>query len=303
MKILICDPVDSSVKEHFEAEDSFQIIETFELKELEQQIVDADFLIIRSGTTVTRELMEMGENLIGVVRAGVGLDNVDLTAAEELGVKVKNTPEASTNAVAELVVAHILAAYRDIPRADEQLKQGNWIKKQLSGNEIMGKLVGIVGYGRIGQRTAEILQGFGAETIAYDALLDDADIKSRGASPCSLDELISRSDIISLHVPLTPETKNLISTAELTAMKDSCLLVNCSRGGIIDEAALTKALEESTIAAACLDSYSEEPPGQIPLVESPKTITTPHLGATTEEAQARIASLIIAKIEEMADGV
>ncbi|MFP4687698.1 MAG: hydroxyacid dehydrogenase [bacterium] len=300
MKVVICDPVDDSVNDYFENSDKFTLVEAFELPELENEISDASFLIIRSGTTVTRELMEKGEQLLGVVRAGVGLDNVDLEAAEELGVEIQNTPEASTNAVAELVVAHILAIFRTLPRADAAMKQGEWIKKQVAGCEIMNKTVGLVGYGRIGQRTGELLAGFGAKIIAYDEYVDDNVIKENGAQPVDLESIITDSDIISLHVPLTAETKDLFSTPEFKKMKESAIIVNCSRGGIINEDALNEALSNGDIYGAGLDTYTEEPPGELAVLSNSKLVATPHLGATTSEAQARIARLIIDKIEAMA---
>lgn len=299
MKVVICDPVDDSVNEYFENSGKFDLVEAFEQDELENEIGTASFLIIRSGTTVTRSLMEKGDELIGVVRAGVGLDNVDLEAAEELGVEIQNTPEASTNAVAELVVGHILSIYRTIPRADAAMKEGAWIKKEVDGCEIMDKTVGLVGYGRIGQRTGELLSGFGAEIIAYDEYIEDAVIEENGARPVGLDSIIEDSDIISVHVPLTEETENLFTDKEFKRMKDSAIIVNCSRGGIVNEKALKLALDNGEIYGAGLDTYTEEPPAEIELFSSPRLVATPHLGATTSEAQARIARLIIDKIEAM----
>ncbi len=300
MKIIVCDPVDEKVVKHFQDSLEFEIVEAFENDEIDESLPEAAFLIVRSGTTVTAERLEEAENLIGIVRAGVGLDNIDLEKAEELGVEVQNTPEASTNAVAELVIGHILAAYRDIPRADRHMKEGEWIKGELNGSEIMDKVVGLIGFGRIGQRVGEFVSAFGADVIAYDAFISDNEIEDGGARPVELEEIITGSDIISLHIPFTPETDNIIGAQELEQMKDDALIVNCSRGGLVDEDALAEALKENKIGGACLDTYREEPPGAIDAVCAEKSVSTPHLGATTAEAQARIADLLINKIEAMA---
>ncbi len=299
MKIVICDPVDENVVQHFEEADDFEIIEAFPDEEIDAELPEANFLIVRSGTTVNEARLQTGENLVGIVRAGVGLDNIDLEKAEEYGVQVENTPEASTNAVAELVVGHILAQFRSIPRADKNLKQGEWIKSELDGREIQDKTVGVIGFGRIGQRVGEILSAFGAEMLAFDEYIDDAQIKAGGGRPVELDEMIETADIISFHVPLTPETENMIDRAELSRMKNSAILVNCSRGGIINETALQEALEAGEIGGACLDTYTEEPPEQSALITNQATVTTPHLGASTGEAQERIAQLVIDKVESM----
>ncbi len=300
MMIVVCDPVDEQVVSHFQEKPNFEIVEAFEDNEIDKLLPKASFLIVRSGTTVDDERLEAAENLVGIVRAGVGLDNIDLEKAEQVGVEVQNTPEASTNAVAELVIGHILAAYRDIPRADKHMKEGEWIKGELNGREIMDKVVGLVGFGRIGQRVGEFVRAFGADVIAYDAFINDSEIKNGGAEPVKLNELVSLADIISLHVPFTPETENLIGASELEQMKDDALVVNCSRGGIVDEDALAEALVEDKIDAACLDTYREEPPGAIDAVCAKNSVATPHLGATTGEAQGRIADLVVEKIEAMA---
>lgn len=300
MKIILCDPVDERINQHFEQSSEFSIIEAFERDQLESEIDAASFLVVRSGTTVDQELLDQAPELIGIVRAGVGLDNIDLDYADVKGVQVENTPEASTNAVAELVVGHILSIFRSIPRADGAMKNDEWIKGELEGREIMDKTVGIVGFGRIGQRVGKYLSGFGADIIAFDEYISDSDIKSSGARPVALDEIIEKADIITVHVPVTPETEGMFSDAEFKRMKDSAVIVNCSRGGIVDEDELVAALDAEEIAGAGIDTYVEEPPGDIPLTAHPKTVTTPHLGATTSEAQGRIASLVIEKIESMA---
>ncbi len=300
MKIILCDPVDERINQHFEQSSEFTITEAFERDQLEAEIGEASFLVVRSGTTVDVDLLDGAPELIGIVRAGVGLDNIDLDYAAENDVQVENTPEASTNAVAELVVGHILSLYRSIPRADGAMKEGNWIKGDLEGREIMDKTVGVVGYGRIGQRTAKYLSGFGADIIAFDEYIADEEIEAAGAQPVTFDEIVEKADIITVHVPVTPETEDMFSMDEFKRMKDSAVIVNCSRGGIVSEREVVDALDAGEIAGAGVDTYVEEPPGDIALTAHEDVVATPHLGATTSEAQGRIASLVIEKIEAMA---
>lgn len=299
VKVLLCDPVADVVLDHFRSLDEYTVHEVFERDQLLNDLDDANFLVVRSGTTVDREILDRGEELIGIVRAGVGLDNIDLDYAEERSVTVHNTPEASTNAVAELVLGHILSLYRSISRADAAMKQGNWIKSQLSGREIKGKTVGVIGFGRIGRRVGQLVQAFDAETIAYDAILDDDTIREHGGEPVSLDELLDQSDIVTVHVPLTDETRHLIGKSELQTLKDDAIVINCSRGGVFDESALNDALSEERINGVGLDTYEEEPPGETPLIARDETVATPHIGASTDEAQDRIGQLVIDKIEMM----
>lgn len=302
VKILLCDPVADVVLDHFRTDDSHTVHEVFDREELLNDLDDANFLVVRSGTTVDEDILDRGENLIGIVRAGVGLDNIDLDYADEKGVTVHNTPEASTNAVAELVIGHILSHYRSISRADAAMKEGSWIKSQLNGREIQGKTVGIVGYGRIGQRVGQLVTAFGAETITHDAILKDDEIREAGGNPVSFDELLEQSDIVTVHVPLTDATEHLIGRDELNTLRDDAVVINCSRGGIFDEDALNEAIEDGRIAGAGLDTYEEEPPGVTPLIAQPKTVATPHIGASTGEAQDRIGQLVIDKIETMIAG-
>lgn len=300
MKVLLCDPVDSAVFEHFANDDDFSVEKVFERPELEEVIQNANFLVVRSGTTVDEELIDQADQLIGVIRAGVGLDNINLDYAEDNGIAVQNTPEASSNAVAELVVGHILSLYRSISRADRSLKEGDWIKSELTGREIQGKTIGIIGYGRIGKRIGELLEAFGASIIAHDEYIDDDEIMKHGAEPTSLDSLLTNSDIITIHVPLTDETKHLISTDELDKVSDNTILINCSRGGVYEEEALQKALDDEKILGVGLDTYETEPPGDSELIQHENMVGTPHIGASTEEAQVRIGQLVIDKIENLA---
>lgn len=298
-KILVCDPVDDAVVQHFSDDPDHTIETAYDRDRLEADIGSAHVLIVRSGTTVDEPLLASADELVGIVRAGVGLDNIDLEAADRHDVTVENTPEASTNAVAELTIGLILDRLRSIARADAALKQGDWIKGDLDGREIQGKVAGLVGFGRIGRRVGEILSVFGAEVIAHDLYLSEEEIQRNGAEPVSLDVLLKESDIISVHVPLTEETRYLIGRDEVEKMQESAVLINCSRGGVYRESALEDGLRDGRIEGVALDAYETEPPERQELIRHPRTTTTPHIGASTREAQARIGQLVIDKIETM----
>lgn len=297
--ILVCDPVDDAVTRHFRDQPDHTIDTAYERDQLEAKVGSAHVLIVRSGTTVDEALLAMADELVGIVRAGVGLDNIDLEAADRHGVTVENTPEASTNAVAELTIGLILDRLRGIARADAALKSGDWIKGDLDGREIQGKVAGIVGFGRIGRRVGELLSVFGAEVIAHDLYLSDEEIQRGGAEPVGLDVLLEESDIITVHVPLTEDTRHLIGREELETIRDTAILVNCSRGGVYRESALEEALREDRVLGVALDAYETEPPEREALIRHPRTTTTPHIGASTREAQARIGQLVIDKVETM----
>jgi D-3-phosphoglycerate dehydrogenase len=297
VKVLLCDPVVESVLQHFRSLDNCTVKEVFERGSLEREVPDANFLVVRSGTTVDRDLLDRGDELIGIVRAGVGLDNIDLEYADDQGVNVENTPEASTNAVAELVIAHLLSVFRSLPRADVTLKNGEWIKSDLDGREIQGKTTGVIGFGRIGRRVGRLVEAFGSDVVAHDEYIDDDTIREHGAEPVSLEELLERSDIVTVHVPLTKETRHMIGSTEIKTLNDDALLVNCSRGGIYDEEALHEALQKDEIIGVGLDTYEEEPPEDLPLLRDQSVVGTPHIGASTPEAQERIGQLVIDKIE------
>jgi len=299
LKILLCDPVDESIKEHFYSEDGVNILETYDRDSLQSELDDAHILVVRSSTRVDREIIEQGTSLIGIVRAGVGLDSIDLDVAKDHNITVENTPEASTNAVAELVIGQILSIYRSISHADREMKNGNWIKNELHGREIQNKLVGILGFGRIGRRIGSILSRFGAEIQAYDEYITENKIRSEGAEPVSFETLIRTSDVITVHVPLNSETADLIDTEEINLMKDDSVIINAARGGIINEEALLEAIESGELYGAGLDTYVTEPPENRQLISNKRVVSTPHIGASTTEAQSRIADLVIRKIENM----
>nr|HMN62633.1 hydroxyacid dehydrogenase [Anaerolinea sp.] len=236
-----------------------------------------------------------------VGRAGIGVDNIDLAAAKSAGVTVVNSPLATTVTVAELALGMMLAMAREIPRADASIKGGKWLKKEFEGTELFGKTLGVIGFGRIGSTMAKRAAAFDMEVRAYDLLKDANETRLNGGNPVELDELLAKADFISLHLPLTPDTKNMLNAETFAKMKDGVYLVNASRGGIVDEDALLEALNSGKVAGAALDVFAAEPPGVSPLISHPKVVCTPHVGAQTVEAQARagydIATEIVAALK------
>ncbi len=265
-------------------------------EELREVLPAYDALIVRGRTKITAELLERASRLKVIGRAGVGVDNIDLEAARNRGILVVNAPLSTTVAVAELTFGLILATARSIPRADAAMKEGKWLKKELEGVELQGKTLGLIGFGRIGREVALRALAFGMHILAYDPLIPEDVIRQANASPCMLEDLLERSDFISLHIPLTEETRNLLSEQAFARMKPGVRLICTARGGIIDEAALLRALNEGKVAAAALDVFAQEPPGLTELIAHPNLIATPHIGAQTVEAQARAAEMIATEV-------
>lgn len=265
-------------------------------EELLDVIGDYEALIVRGRTKVTSEVFSLGKRLKVVGRAGVGVDNIDLAAANLHNVIVVNSPQATTLAVAELTLAHILALARNLTRADASMKSGQWLKKELKGEEVHGKVLGLIGVGNIGSAISQQAACLGMVVIGHDPLLAPEEIRHRGAEPVDLPELYARSDYISLHLPLTPETRGMINGQALGMMKRGVRIICNARGGIIDETALLGALESGQVAGAALDVFAKEPPGVSALVTHPNVIATPHIGAQTVEAQARAAANISTEV-------
>ncbi len=269
--------------------------EVFELPaadkpKLAELIGDYDALVVRSGTTVTAELLAAGKKLRVVGRAGIGVDNVDIKAATERGILVVNAPTANLLSATEHTFALLLAVARNVPKADAALKGKDWDRKRFVGVELQGKSLGVIGFGRIGQRVARRARAFEMEVFAYDPFLDADVVRRYDAEPLELDELLERSDFITLHTPLTAETRNLISAERIAKIKEGAILINCGRGGVVDEQALLEALESGHLAAAGLDVFAQEPPEDFTLAAHPRVVATPHLGAQTREAQVRIST-------------
>ena len=259
-------------------------------------IPDYDALIVRGRTKVTASLMDAAARLKVIGRAGVGVDNIDLQAAKQHGIIVVNAPTSTSIAVAELTFGLLLALAREIPRADAAMKQGKWLKKELEGVELHGKTLGVIGFGRIGVEVGKRAAAFGMNVIAYDPLIPEDEIRRRGADPASLQDLYAWSDFISLHLPLTVDTRDMIGRAAFAQMKDGVRIVCAARGGIIDEAALVEALNSGKVGGAALDVFSVEPPGLTETVSHPRVIATPHIGAQTAEAQSRASEDIAQEV-------
>ncbi|MBA3071089.1 MAG: phosphoglycerate dehydrogenase, partial [Nitrospirae bacterium] len=255
-------------------------------------------LVIRSATKVTAEIIEAAKNLKVIGRAGSGLDNVDKAAASKKGIVVMNTPGGNTITTAEHTIALLFSLARMVPQATTSMKAGQWEKKKFMGVELFNKTLGIIGLGSIGNQVAKKAQGLEMVVIAYDPFLSDDKAKASGIEKVSLDELFSRSDFITIHTPLTPETKNLINSETIGKMKKEVRIINCARGGIINEKDLYEALKSGRVAGAALDVFEKEPPEDFSLIGLDNVICTPHLGAATEEAQENVA---IAVAEQIAD--
>lgn len=251
---------------------------------------ESDALVTRSGTAVTRELVNAGNRLRVVGRAGVGLDNVDIDASTERGILVINAPTANTISATEHTIALLLSACRNLPAADASVKRGDWIRSKFMGLELNGKTLGVVGLGRIGSGVALRLRAFGMRVLAYDPYIARAAAEKVGAEVVSLDRLIRDADVITVHTPLNDETKGMMGEAEFQRMKDGVIVINCARGGIYDEQALADALNRGKVATAAIDVYEEEPPTKDhPLLTAKNVVLTPHIGANTVEAQDRVA--------------
>jgi D-3-phosphoglycerate dehydrogenase len=292
MKILISDKLADEGIQIFKAVAQFQVDCKYDLKpdELKKIIKDYDALIVRSATKVTADLIEAADRLKFIGRAGVGLDNVDLQAATKKGIVAMNTPAGNTTATAEHTMSMILALSRNIPQACASLKSGKWERSKFEGVELRGKAIGVVGLGRIGSTVAKFAKAFGMEVLAFDPFLSMEVAKQKGVDMVELDKLLKESDYITLHIPKTSETKDLISDREFGLMKKTVRIINCARGGLVNEAALVKALKEKRIAGCALDVFDKEPPdADLELLKFDNCIATPHLGASTSEAQISVA--------------
>ncbi len=297
IRILIADKISDNAINLLKTDPDFEVHVKTGLKEdeLVEIIPDYDAIIVRSATKVTRRVIEAGKKLKLVGRAGTGVDNIDVEAATERGIIVMNTPGANTVAAAEHAIAMLLALARKIPQADASMKQGKWDKKSFMGVEIRDKVLGIIGIGRIGSYVAKLAQGLQMRVIAYDPYISEEAAKQLGVRLVSLDELLSEADFVSIHSPLTKETRHLLNKEKLLKMKKGALLVNCARGGIVVESDLYDVLVSGHLGGAALDVFEEEPPPpDHPLVKLPNVIATPHIGASTFEAQ-EVVGLIISQ--------
>lgn len=262
-------------------------------------IGEFDGLIIRSGTTVTPALLEKADNLKVIGRAGIGVDNVDVNAASQRGIVVMNTPGGNNVTTAEHTVSMMLAVARHIPQANATLREGKWMRGDFLGTEVSGKTLGVVGVGNIGSIVADRAKGLTMKVIAFDPFITPEAAARLGIELVSLEDLYRRSDFVSVHTPLTPETRGLVGKSAFARMKDGVRVINCARGGIIDEKALLDALNSGKVAGAALDVFASEPPApDSPLVLHPKVVATPHLGASTGEAQLNVAIAVAEQVRD-----
>jgi D-3-phosphoglycerate dehydrogenase / 2-oxoglutarate reductase len=303
-KVLVSDPIDQAGIDILSQVAQVDVKTSLSPEELVQVIPDYDALMIRSGTRVTQAVIDAGKQLRIIGRAGVGVDNVDVPAATRRGILVVNSPEGNTVAAAEHAVAMMLALSRHIPDANHSVKSGKWDRKSFTGVEVYKKTLGVVGLGKIGAHVAGIARSMGMRLLAYDPFLSNERAEQLGCQLVELDFLFRESDYITLHLPKTPETFHLIDAIALEKMKPNVRIINCARGGIIDEAALAEAVQQGKIGGAALDVYEEEPLGESVLRSLGKeVILTPHLGASTEEAQANVAIDVAEQIRDVILGL
>lgn len=309
MKILVADKISSTGVDFLKSQEGFEVIEISDLpkderaKKLMELAPEVSGIIVRSDSKITKEVLKNAPKLKAVGRAGVGVDNIDIPAATDHGVVVMNTPGGNTIATAELTFTHMLCGARPVPQAAASMREGRWDRKVLGGSELREKTLGICGMGRIGSEVAKRAKSFEMEIIAYDPFLTEAKADSMGVEPVELEELLSRSDYITVHMPLTEKTKYMFDEAAFAKMKDGVRVFNCARGGIIKESALLDALNSGKVAAAGLDVYESEPPAEDhPLRKHPNVNLTPHLGASTQEAQESVGIEIAHAIADAVRG-
>ncbi|MGB8362377.1 MAG: hydroxyacid dehydrogenase [Acidimicrobiia bacterium] len=299
--VLVTDKVTRSGLYPITDDPAFEVfsIDDSHSEEFEGVLANAEALIVRSATAVSRELISRAPKLSAVGRAGVGVDNIDIPAATEHGVAVFNAPGGNTIAAAELTMGLILSVARKIAAADASVRAGRWDRAAFKGVELRGKMLGLIGAGRIGGEVARLSRAFGMGVIAYDPYLTEERALDLGVPLVSLEEVLDNGDFISVHVPLTDETRGICGPDELKRVKSTAFVVNASRGGVVDEEALASALRSGDIAGAALDVYENEPlPEDSPLRGAPNLVLTPHVGASTGEAQVSVATEVARKIRD-----
>ena len=303
--VLICDQVNPVLNEILE-KNGLKITYEPEItpEQISEKIENFEVVIVRSRTKLTKDLIEKANKCQIIARVGVGLDNIDQNAAKEKNIRVINAVEGAMNAVAELVLGLMFSLAREIPRADREVRNGNWIKKELMGTELRGKYLGIVGLGNIGKRLGRLARALNMNIIGFDvAPIDEEFSKEVGLMKADLGTLLASSDYVSLHVPLLDSTKHLINAEKMETMKNTARIINTSRGGVIDEDALYEFLKDGKLAGAALDVFEVEPAISNKLSSLPNFISTPHMGAQTKEAQSLAANVIAEKIIQILRGV
>jgi len=303
--VLICDQVNPKLNEILE-KNGLQITYEPEItpEQIEEKIGNFEVVVVRSRTKITKDMIEKADKCKIIARVGVGLDNIDQAASKEKNIRVINAVEGAMNAVAELVIGLMLSLAREIPRADREVRNGNWIKKELMGTELRGKYLGIVGLGNIGKRLGRLAKALNMNIIGYDVVpIDEEFSKEVGLMKADLGTLLASSDYVSLHVPLLDSTKHLINSEKMDTMKNTARIINTSRGGVIDEDALYEYLKDGKLGGAALDVFEVEPATSNKLASLPNFISTPHMGAQTKEAQSLAANVIAEKIIQILRGV
>ena len=303
--VLICDQVSSTLKEILE-KNGLKVTYEPEItpEQIAEKIGNFEVVVVRSRTKMTRELIAKADKCKIIARVGIGLDNIDQEAAKEKNIRVINAVEGAITAVAELVIGLMISMAREIPRADREIRNGNWIKKELMGSELKGKYLGIVGLGNIGKRLGRLARALNMNIIGYDVVpIDDEFSKEVGLMKADLDTLLSSADYVSFHVPLLDSTRHMINAEKLKMMKNTARIINTSRGGVIDEEALYNSLKDGSLAGAALDVFEVEPATENKLITLPNFIATPHIGAQTKEAQLLAANIIAEKIIQILRGV
>ena len=303
--VLICDQVNPVLNEILE-KNGLQITYEPEItpEQIQDKIENFEVVIVRSRTKITKDMIDKATKCQIIARVGVGLDNIDQAAAKVKNIRVINAVEGAMNAVAELVIGLMLSLAREIPRADREVRNGNWIKKELMGTELRGKYLGIVGLGNIGKRLGRLARALNMNIIGYDVVpIDEEFSKEVGLMKADLGTLLASSDYVSLHVPLLDSTKHLINAEKMSTMKNTSRIINTSRGGVIDENALYEFLKDGKLGGAALDVFEVEPATSNNLATLPNFISTPHMGAQTKEAQSLAANVIAEKIIQILRGV
>ena len=301
MKILICDKLDTLAVENLQELGDCIDVSNEKNKEalIEENIVDADILLVRSGTNITKDLIDKANSLKIIARCGVGIDNIEISEATKKNIFVTNTPNANIISAAELTIGLMIAAARNISIADNSLKNKEWSRSEFTGIELYGKQLGLVGFGKVARLVSERLQSFGMKIVFYDPFVESS---TEVEQKLNLNELLETSDFVSLHVPKTDETKNLISKDKLSIMKSNAIIINASRGGVIDEDAVFELVNQNKLFSAGFDVYENEPPNLDKESINSKAITLPHLGASTKEAQQRTGKEVVDNIKDILSG-
>jgi len=290
-KVLLTDNISSEALDVFNDYPDIEAVTvgTLDKEELARILPEYSAVIVRSPTKLTKELIDAGANLKFIGRAGVGVDNIDIDAATARGIPVMNAPRGNIVSTAEHTIALLMSLARRIPQADRSVRAERWERKDLKGVELSGKTLGVIGLGRVGREVSQRMLAFAMKVIAFDPYVTAEVAADLGVGLVDMDTLLGESDFITVHVPLGADTRSIISKSEIGRMRDGVFLINCARGGVIDEAAVCEALDSGKVAGVAVDVYESEPPGAHPLFSHERSVFTPHLGAATRDAQIRVA--------------